>query len=97
MRTLITILLLISLSTAAVAETANPFGENLFLAKYKIMTLSQLRKEMADDVPTKRGGRPLRRDRGIGQGDLLCDFARAQTETPGGRCDYRGGAGETIR
>lgn len=53
MKTLIACLLIIS--SVAVAEPAGPFGENVFLAKYKSMTLAQLRQEMAHDVPTRRG------------------------------------------
>jgi len=55
MKLLIASLLLICISTVAIAESAGPFGENVFLAKYKSMTLAELRKEMASDVPTRRG------------------------------------------
>ncbi len=53
MRALTISLLLIC--TSATAEPAGPFGENVFLAEYKAMTLAQLSKEMAHDVPTRRG------------------------------------------
>lgn len=46
---------LLLFGTSATAEAAGPFGENVFLAKYKSMTLAQLRNEMAHDVPTRRG------------------------------------------
>lgn len=55
MRTLITTLVFVCISAVAIAETAGPFGENVYLAKYKKMTLRQLRSEMANDVPTRRG------------------------------------------
>lgn len=57
MKKLIITLSLICICNAAIAESKGPgpFGENVFLAKYKSMTLSQLRKEMASDVPTRRG------------------------------------------
>jgi len=46
---------LLFICTTAMAEPPGPFGENVFLAKYKSMTLAQLSKEMAHDVPTRRG------------------------------------------
>lgn len=55
MKILIASLFIICITTVAIAEPVGPFGENVFLAKYKSMTLDELRLEMAHDVPTRRG------------------------------------------